>query len=84
MALTSKSPRAVALAALATARRVLPAYSHVCSPRKFTQHQLFACLALKNFLKTDYRGVTAQLADNPSLLSLLELPRVAASRPGRS
>ena len=76
MAITSKSPRAVALAALATARRALPAYSHRCSPKKFTQHQLFACLALKNFLKTDYRGVAAHLADHPPLVAALELTKV--------
>jgi len=76
VALTSKSPKAVALAALATARRALPAYSHRCSPQTFTQHQLFACLALKNFLKTDYRGVVAQLADSPALIDALELAKV--------
>jgi hypothetical protein len=73
VAVTSKSPKAVVLAALATARRGLPAYSHGCSPKKFTQHQLFACLVLKNFLKTDYRGVVAHLADHPTLVKRLEL-----------
>ena len=76
MATTSKSPKAVARAALATARRALPAYTHVNSPKKFTQHQLFACLVLKNFLKTDYRGVVAHLADHPPLLQILELRAV--------
>ena len=64
------------MAALATARRALPAYSHVCSPKTFTQHQLFACLALKNFLRTDYRGVVTHLADNPSLAETLGLAKV--------
>jgi len=76
MALTSKSPKAVVLAALATARRALPAYSHVCSPKKFTQHQLFACLALKNFLKTDYRGVAAHLKDHAELVEAIELTKI--------
>ena len=76
VAVTSKSPKAVVLAALATARRALPAYSHRCSPKKFTQHQLFACLVLKNFLKTDYRGVVAHLADHPTLLRILDLGEV--------
>ena len=76
MSTTSKSPIAVALAALATARRALPLYSHRCSPKTFTQHQLFACLALKNFLRTDYRGVAAQLADSPALVEALELVKV--------
>jgi hypothetical protein len=54
----------------------LPKYAHKNSPKKFTQHQLFACLALKNFLRTDYRGVVAHLEDNPSLMGFLALRRV--------
>lgn len=61
------------LAALATAERALPAYSHRYSPKKFTQQQLFACLVLKCFLKTDYRGVTAHLTDCASLRETLGL-----------
>ncbi len=76
MAVTSKSPHAVLLAALATAKRALPPYSHRNSPRVFTQHQLFACLVLKNFLRTDYRGIAAQLADNPLLITTLGLGKV--------
>ena len=64
------------LAALATAERALPAYSHRYSPKEFTQQQLFACLVLKSFLKTDYRGVVAHLADCPSLLEVLKLSTV--------
>jgi hypothetical protein len=66
----------VILAALATARRALPAYSHTYSPKVFTQHQLFACLVLKSFLKTDYRGVVAHLADHPTLVETLELKKI--------
>lgn len=76
MALTSKSPAAVLRAAVHVAQQALPAYSHRCSPKKFTQHQLFACLVLKNFLKTDYRGVTAQLQDCPALQKILSLDHV--------
>jgi hypothetical protein len=57
-------------AALATAECVLPDYSRCCSPKKFTQHRLFAGLVLENFLKADYRGVVAQLTDCRSLLGL--------------
>jgi hypothetical protein len=57
VSITSKSPKAVVLTALAAAQQSLPKYAHRCSPKKFTQHQLFACLALKNFLRADYRGV---------------------------
>ena len=76
VAQTSKSPKAVALAALWVARCSLPAYSHRNSPKTFTQHQLFACLVLKNFLKSNYRGLVAHLKDNPSLCALLGLKKV--------
>ena len=71
MARTSKSPQAVTLAAMAVARRSLPEYAHRYSPKKFTQHQLFACLVLKNFLRTDYRGVAAHLADQSDVVGRL-------------
>ncbi len=64
------------MAALATAERALPLYSHRNSPKKFTQHQLFACLVLKNFLKTDYRGVVAHLKDCSQLAGTLGLKHV--------
>lgn len=76
VARTSKSPKAVARAALEAAQRVLPFYTHPNSPKVFTQHQLFGCLVLKNFWKTDYRGVVAQLADHPELCEVLGLRRV--------
>jgi len=73
MSVTSKSPKAVLLTALAIAKDSLPAHRHKFSPKKFTQHQLFACLVLKNFLKTDYRGVAQQLCDCPALCEAIEL-----------
>lgn len=76
MSTTSKSPRKVALAALKAAQRALPAYAHRFSPRKFTQHQLFACLVLKVFFKTDYRGVVAMLDDLPGLRRAIGLRHV--------
>lgn len=76
MSTTSKSPKRVMMTAYDTAQRALPAYSHRCSPKKFTQHQLFACLVLKEFLKTDYRGVTNFLADCADLRDAIELEHV--------
>jgi hypothetical protein len=76
MSLTSKSPRNVALEALAVARQTLPAYSHRFSPKKFTQHQLFALLVLKTHQRQDYRGVVALLNDMPELLTALGLETV--------
>lgn len=59
----TKSPRAVVREALRIAREAVPAYSSKFSRQDFTQHQLVAMLALKTFLKTDYRGVVQMLAD---------------------
>src|SRR5438477_4054288 len=72
----TKSPRAVAQEALRLARESLPPYSAVRSRKDFTQHQLFAILALKTFLKTDYRGVVAFLADFAELRGDLGLEKV--------
>ena len=76
MSLTSKSPRKVALEALAAGESALPLYSHPCSPKKFTQPQLFACLVLKAFFKTDYRGLAQLLVDFPELREDLGLRAV--------
>ena len=72
----TKSPRAVAREALALARESLPAYSARRSRKDFTQHQLFAVLALKQFLKTDYRGVVQFLHDFAELREDLGLAKV--------
>jgi hypothetical protein len=58
------------------AKEALPAYSHRFSPKRFTQHQLFVCLVLKAFYKTDYRGIAAILADSPELCASFELAKV--------
>jgi hypothetical protein len=73
MSYTSKSPIDVARVALRVAAEALPRYAHRFSPRKFTQPQLFACLALKTFFKTDSRGISILLDDLPDLVRLLGL-----------
>ena len=73
MSLTSKSPRMVLLIAMDVARQALPAYAHRCSPKKFTQHQLFACLVLKGFCRTDYRGIVAMLREWSDLREVIGL-----------
>ena len=65
----TKSPRAVA-------REALPAYSSATSRKDFTSHQLFAVLALKTFLKTDYRGIAQFLADFAEIRNDLGLGKV--------
>src|SRR6266404_1420060 len=57
----TKPPRAVAQEAIRLAQDALPAYSAPRSRKDFTQHQLFAILALKTFFKTDYRGIAPLL-----------------------
>jgi len=72
----TKSPRAVAREALRLAQEALPAYSSKFSRQDFTQHQLFAILALKTFFRQDYRGVVALLADFAELREDLSLTKV--------
>jgi hypothetical protein len=59
--------------ALAVGEACLPAYSHLFSPHKFTQPQLFACLVLKEFEKKDYRGVCQLLHDCSDLRDVIGL-----------
>jgi len=72
----TRSPVALARMALRVARDALPAYSCKYSRRDFTQHQLFAVLVLKQFLKTDYRGIVQVLADWSDLRRLLGLTKL--------
>lgn len=73
---TSKSPKAVAFVAYTTAERSFKPYCHRFAPKKFTQHQIIACLVLKEFFTTDYRGITAILADSRDLREILKLNEV--------
>ncbi len=66
----------VILAALAVGKEALRDYSHPCSPKIYTQPQLFACLVLMVFLRTDYRGVEAHLRDLAAYRDWLGLTRV--------
>jgi hypothetical protein len=76
MSITTKSPLRVAQQALAVGTNALRLYAHRCSPQLYTQPQLFACLALKTFFKTDYRGIVAKLRDLSDLPRALGLQRV--------
>ena len=76
MARTTKSPIALAKAALAAGKRALSDYSHPFSPHKFTQPQLFAILVLRQFLKTDYRGIVQMLSEWSDLRQVLGLTKV--------
>ena len=77
MSNTSKSPNKVASIAYKIAKQTLPDYAHRFIPQKYTQAQLFTCLVLKIFFKTDYRGITDILRDNRTLckkFNLLTVP----------
>jgi hypothetical protein len=76
MSKTSKSPKQVAITAYHVAKNTLPDYSHRFSPKKFTQPQLFVCLVLKTFFKTDYRGVVNILRDCSDLAETCELKTI--------
>jgi hypothetical protein len=73
---TCKSPKRILQLAHAIGQRRLPAYSHRFSPKKFTLPQLFACLVLKEFLRLDYRKLSALLEDTPSWAAAIGLARV--------
>src|SRR6516164_3574277 len=76
MSVTSKSPLGVAREALAIGSATLREYTHRFSPKTYTQPQLFACLVLKTFLRTDYRGVWRILNEWTELRTILGLAKV--------
>ncbi len=51
-------------------------YAHPKSRHDYTQPQLFALLALRRFLKTDYRGLVTLLAEWGELRRALGLRKV--------
>jgi hypothetical protein len=71
-----KSPLKVARHAFALANEQLPRYAHRYSPKTYTQPQLFVCLVLKTFFRTDYRGLVGILNDFDALQAYLDLKRV--------
>jgi Transposase DDE domain len=76
MSVTSKSPLGVAREALAVGSATFSDYSHRYSPKTFTQPQKFACLVLKVFFKTDYRGICKLLSEFTELRAALGLEKV--------
>src|ERR1700733_12141076 len=74
--ISSKSPRKVAMVALAAGKEAFSDYSSLYSPHKFTQPQLFACLVLKEFEKKDYRGIWQLLIDWEDLRQAIGLRSV--------
>jgi hypothetical protein len=76
MSKTSKSPKRILQVAHQLGKQKLRPYSHRNSPKKFTLPQLFACLVLKEFMRLDYRKLSALLTDAPELASTIDLKKV--------
>ena len=72
----TKSPLALAKQALRSAKASLSTYSSHYSRHDYTQHQLFAVLVLRQFLKTDYRGIIQMLEDFSDLRKVLGLKKI--------
>ena len=72
----TKAPVALAREALHAGQEALPTYSSKYSRHDFTQPQLFAILVLRQFFKTDYRGMTQLLSDLKDLAAVLELRKI--------
>ena len=73
---STKSPLELAKTALESAREAIPQYTSRFSRHDFTQHQLYALVALRRLLKTDYRSLEATLRDWAELREALGLVRV--------
>ena len=76
MSTTTKDPLALARVALEVGEKAFKPYSCPKSPHKYTQPQLFAILALRQFFGVDYRGVVEWLKRWSELREVLDLKRV--------
>lgn len=72
----TKSALSLARQALQVARRTFPRYAHRFAPKKFTNHQLFAVLVVRQFYHLDYRATVQLLHDWSDLRKLLGLKKV--------
>ena len=63
----------VARLSMRLAGRYMQPYSHIKSPKKFTQAQLMTCLILRAYMKTTYRGVIELLDTSDKLQQCLGL-----------
>ena len=72
----TKSPIALAQKAMQIAKDSLEPYSNKYSPRCYTQHQLFTILVLRQFFKTDYRGIEQLLHEFTDLQRVLQLKKI--------
>lgn len=66
----------LARTALEVGRETFDAYSHSNSPKKFTQPQLFAMLALRQQWGTGYAATATRLGEWPQLCQMLGLRHI--------
>lgn len=72
----TKSAVQFARTAYRMGQRALPLYGKPRAQRRYTQPQLFALLALKDYLALDYRGLVQRVAEWREIRQVLELERV--------
>lgn len=72
----TKSPVALAKETFRVAKAAMETYSSCFSPKTFTQPQLFSILVLRQFFKTDYRGIIEIISDFSDIRTALELKKV--------
>ena len=72
----TKSALQVAHDALAAGGAALPPFASRFSRHDYTQPQLFALLVLRQFLRTDYRGLVTLVAEWRELREALGLTKV--------
>jgi len=70
-----KAALQVARHALEIARHSFPSHSAPQKPTRFSQEQLFAIAALRQFFRTDFRGIAAILDARRDLCEVLGLDR---------
>jgi hypothetical protein len=73
---TTKSALTLAKQARQVAEGALPLYSSPFSRKRYTQHQHFAVLVLRQYLRMDYRGIAQLLSEWAELREALGLKRV--------
>ena len=73
---TIEASVAVAEEALAEAAESMPKYAHPFLGKDFTQHQLYAMVVLRRFLKTDVKGLIEALSHSPDLVEALGIDKI--------
>ena len=73
MRTSTRSLLELARTARDSARLALPEYSHPCSPKSYTQHQLFALMVVRQAMSLDYRTFEQSIRDWSDLREVLGL-----------